>query len=469
MKIVQFTAQNVKRLKLVTITPKGHVIPITGRNGHGKTSVLDAIWWALGGKENITDVPVHRGAETGTITLDMGDFIVERVFTTKKKCSACKGTGSHFNPETKESERHDCEACRGSGAIAEAGTELTVRAPSAIEGKKGPKYDSPQEMLDALVGSLSFDPLEFNRSKQPEQFEILRKAMAIEFDFAGMVTANANDYKERARISKLAKEQRAIANGITFVEGTPEQPVDTDIISIRIRDAYSYNANIAIMQADRKRESEKLDDRLSKVEWERRRIVEMRTEADRLEQLAIQSEASLDEARNALKALPPVSELAPVADLEGKLEAAKYTNEQVRYRLRKQDAEAVAKAHDLTCSDLTRRMESREAAKVEAIGRAKMPVEGLGLGDGCVLYGGLPFEQASDAERLRVSIGIAMATNPKLRVIRIRDGSLLDEDSMKILADMAKAGDYQFWMERVDGSGKVGVVLEDGEVKADNQ
>jgi len=98
-----------------------------------------------------------------------------------------------------------------------------------------------------------------------------------------------------------------------------------------------------------------------------------------------------------------------------------------------------------------------------------MPVDGLGFGDGIVTLNDLPFEQASDAERLRVSIAIAMATNPKLRVIRIRDGSLLDEDSMKMIAEMAKDGDFQYWIERVDSTGTVGIVLEDGEVKADNQ
>ena len=114
-------------------------------------------------------------------------------------------------------------------------------------------------------------------------------------------------------------------------------------------------------------------------------------------------------------------------------------------------------------------MYARDTVKAAAISLAKMPVAGLSLGDGEVMLNELPFEQASDAERLKVSIAIAMAMNPKLRVIRIRDGSLLDENSMKAIAEMAHEGGYQFWVERVETSGKVGIVLEDGEVIADNQ
>jgi hypothetical protein len=78
---------------------------------------------------------------------------------------------------------------------------------------------------------------------------------------------------------------------------------------------------------------------------------------------------------------------------------------------------------------------------------------------------GHPFVQASDAEQLRASIAIAISMNPQIRVIRVRDGSLLDEDSIKLVAELAEANDCQVWLERVDSSGKIGFVLEDGHVK----
>ena len=98
-----------------------------------------------------------------------------------------------------------------------------------------------------------------------------------------------------------------------------------------------------------------------------------------------------------------------------------------------------------------------------------MPVAGLSLGNGIVMLDGLPLEQASDAQQLRLSVAVAMSANPKLRVIRIRDGSLLDEDGMALLAEMAKDREYQVWIEKVDSTGSVGVVMVDGEVAADHQ
>jgi hypothetical protein len=110
-------------------------------------------------------------------------------------------------------------------------------------------------------------------------------------------------------------------------------------------------------------------------------------------------------------------------------------------------------------------METRTAAKVKAIAEAKLPVPGMTLGDGVVLLNNVPFEQASDAQKLIASVRMAMAANPKLKLILIQNGSLLDAKAMELLAKLAEETGYQVFIERVDGSGKVGFVIEDGRVK----
>src|ERR1017187_8482228 len=80
MKIIRLTAENVKKIKVVDITPTGDLIQVTGKNGSGKSSVLDSIWWALGGEKNIQDVPIRTGTESARVRLDLGDMVVERVF-----------------------------------------------------------------------------------------------------------------------------------------------------------------------------------------------------------------------------------------------------------------------------------------------------------------------------------------------------------------------------------------------------
>src|SRR3990172_1148857 len=73
MKILKLTAENIKRLIAVEITPDGNLVQITGKNGNGKTSVLDAIWWALAGKKPIQSKPIRNGAHSAMITLVLGD------------------------------------------------------------------------------------------------------------------------------------------------------------------------------------------------------------------------------------------------------------------------------------------------------------------------------------------------------------------------------------------------------------
>ena len=100
------------------------------------------------------------------------------------------------------------------------------------------------------------------------------------------------------------------------------------------------------------------------------------------------------------------------------------------------------------------------------ISKAAYPVAGLGFDQlGGVTFNGLPFSQASTAEQLRVSVAIGLALNPQLRVLLIRDGSLLDDDSMKMVAKMAAKADAQVWIERVEIDGQVSVVIEDGAIK----
>jgi DNA repair exonuclease SbcCD ATPase subunit len=84
MRIVKFQAENIKRLVVVEIAPTGNVVQITGKNGAGKTSVLDAIYWALCGKDNIQSVPIRNGASEARIRLDLGEVIVTRKFTKRE-------------------------------------------------------------------------------------------------------------------------------------------------------------------------------------------------------------------------------------------------------------------------------------------------------------------------------------------------------------------------------------------------
>ena len=92
---------------------------------------------------------------------------------------------------------------------------------------------------------------------------------------------------------------------------------------------------------------------------------------------------------------------------------------------------------------------------------------GLTLGDDGPMLDGVPLEQASGAQKLRVSVALGIAMNPRLKVLLVRDASLLDEDSLALVAEMAAAADAQVWLERVGDGDPAAVVIDDGQVSGE--
>ena len=113
---------------------------------------------------------------------------------------------------------------------------------------------------------------------------------------------------------------------------------------------------------------------------------------------------------------------------------------------------------------LTAKIKSCDKKKALILESTKFPVDGLSFGENRVDYKGIPFGQCSSAEQLRVSVGMAVAMNPRLRIMLIRDGSLLDESNRRILAEMAEENDAQIWIECVSEGEPVGIVIEDGSI-----
>lgn len=115
--------------------------------------------------------------------------------------------------------------------------------------------------------------------------------------------------------------------------------------------------------------------------------------------------------------------------------------------------------------DISLSIESLDKQKEEALKACKFPIEGLAFNEEGVTYKGIPFGQCSAAERLRVSLAMAMAMNPKLKVLRVMDGSLLDSEHMKIIQDMCNELDYQVWIEQVQEGPGVGIYISDGSIE----
>lgn len=429
MKIIELYAENIKRLSAVEIAPNGALVQITGKNGNGKTSVLDAIWWALSSAKHIQSVPIRKGQNSALIRLDLGELKVTRTFRKAK------------------------------------GDADAVTTSLVVENADGARFPSPQRVIDDLVGALSMDPLEFMRADPREQLKTLR-AFVPDVDFAALEKANADDFAKRTELNRNAKALRAQAAGIAVPAGTPSERVDETALVEELEKAGEHNADIERRKANRDRAAEsiralevKRDDLIARAD-------DLRRQADALTAQAGEADDEATALRKKLADADPLPEPIDTADVRRRIAEARDANAAVAKREARADVEKRAAAIEAQSEELTAAMDARKVKAADAVAKASFPVEGLSIGDDGVMLNGLPLDQASDAEQLRTSIAIAMAMNPKLRVLRVRDGSLLDDDAIKLLAGMAEDRDFQVWLEKVDSSGKVGFVIEDGSVVA---
>ena len=151
--------------------------------------------------------------------------------------------------------------------------------------------------------------------------------------------------------------------------------------------------------------------------------------------------------------------------LQEKAASAEETNRRVRENIARAEVAKKLKAKRAASTNLTHEMDEIDEDKAKQLAEAPMPVEGLSFDESQVLFRGVPFSQASSAEQLRVSVAMAAAGNPDLRIMLIRDGSLLDPDSLKLISEFATDQDYQIWIERVGEGEECQVIIEDGQVK----
>jgi DNA repair exonuclease SbcCD ATPase subunit len=413
MRIIELRAENFRRLKAVAIRPDGNVVQITGANGQGKTSVLDAIWVALKGRAVAGSEPIRKGAEQAKIKVDLGELTIVRTFTQR-------------------------------------GKDISLTTSLKVTMADGEERKSPQAVLDALIGDLSFDPLIFERAKPVEQFEMLKKFVSG-FDFEGNSERRQKLYDNRTDLSRLAKRDRASEQNIVLPPGPKPQPADVAGKVEELRLAGVHNTNVANKEAMRDRLIATADTKRDEAERLRARAATLDNEADSVEAHA----AAID-----------VGEPIDTACLSVEIGKAEATRGVIMLHEQREAFARAAAAHEATVKRLTENIEALDNEREAAIAAAKIPVSGLSLIEGMVLLNDLPFANASHAERLVTSTAIAMMLNPTLRVIRIYEGSRLDSASYKVVTDMAKERDYQVWIETVDESGEVGVVIEDGEVTA---
>ena len=422
MRVLRLQAENVKRIKVIDITPDRHVVRITGANESGKTSVLDCLPFALNGLRAVCDVPLRVGTDSGFIKLDLGENGVVQFQVTRT-----------FN----EGGTSSLEVLSGEGAA----------------------YKSPQKVVGDFLSALSVDPHLFVRMPRDEQVKVLGDLIGITDGLNAIADARKEAFDTRTDVNRTIKQVKA----------------DLTTVERAVQDEHAQRVDVA-----------ELMQRLDAVQQsaiDHARLVELHRMADTACIAAEKRIADLEENilyARAVLANEEDTYHKTMADL-GKSTYDPMTDEVSNIRARMLNAErinadvAARQVRDQTREKLyalTVRAETLgdslaeyDAAQVELVSSAKMPLAGLSFGEHGVLYDGIPLDQSSPSRQIRISATMAIALNKSptaLRALRVQDVSLLDEVSLQELIDVAVEHDYQVWLEEVDRTGTVGFVMVDG-------
>lgn len=453
MKVVEFSAENFKKLRVVEISPKGHVVELTGKTGQGKTSVLDAVWAGLVGKRATPDKPVRRGAQKAKIKIGLGEERTEILVTRK------------------------------------IGVDGTQQLEVEYVDPKTRPSGTPQALLDELFSELTFDPMAFVRmptkSKDKavkSKLDVLKSVVKLDVDLDELAAADKVDFEERTEKLRETRALQSQLETISVQAGLPKAKVNDAAILTQISDADGINRKayatnekkrMAIAVVETKgREHLALQEHLLQTA---RKIDDLRKQVDEAVGLfdslsAREQIAAADRNLAEIEAAAMESgQFVDVSELGEQLKQAQIINREIEKRDRYEAIKAQRETAQKRAEVLTRQIEARAEKKTSAFEKATLPVDGLTFDEEGVLYNGVPIEQAGGAEQIRVSTALAMAMNHKLRILRIDNGESMDEDDMGVIAEMAAEHDYQLWISRVDSSGKVGIVIEDGEVKSVNE
>lgn len=430
-KIISLEVNNIKRIKAVSILADATMNTISGKNGNGKSSTLDAIEMALRGAKYIPDMPVRAGQEDARIVVETNEMTVTRHWT---------------NADT---------------------------SYLKIVTKQLGKIANPQDTLNAIVGNLSFDPLEFATMEPKKRIGILKEITKL--DFSKLEAEYKTTFAERAGVKKEYETLKTLTDQFSQEE-LIKPDFDIEDIKFKRSEAEKHNQEIDKLSDYLIPENEKAikasESSATSIELE---IKELKNQIKTIEQTIFAKNQSVEMyRRNAYEATVELAKKFELKENSKKIntdqfdEMMKRQNQyEAELKTRKSNLEVIRTRDDkfTLANKMTARLEEIIKEKEKQITNANMPIKGLSFADNDILFNEIPFIQLSTSEQIQVSMSIAMALNPRLRIIIIKNGSLLDSDAMKKIYDLAHENNFQIWLEKVadtpDGNS---IFIEDGEV-----
>lgn len=407
MKIAKLELENVKRVKAVEIEPAlDGLTVIGGKNGQGKTSVLDAIAWALGGE--------------------------------KYRPSSAQREGSMLPPRL--------HVVLDNGIVVERSGEKSSLKVTDPSGKR-----AGQMLLDQFVEKLALDLPKFLNQNSKEKASTLLKVIGMEAEVRALDEKENAAYNRRHALGQIADQKRKFANEMQDFPDAPSEPVSASELIQQQQAILLKNA-----------ENQKLRDNLKAIEANieqfRQLIEEYQAKIDSYKASMEQAMSDAEIARKDVSELQDES----TAELEASLAQIDEINAKVRANMDKE--KAMQEANDISAQydALTDEIEGYRKDRRDLLSKANLPLPDLSVENGELLYRGMAWDCMSSAEQMIVSVAIIRALNPKCGFVLIDKMEQFDTDTLSAFGKWLEEQGLQAICTRVSSGDECEIIIEDG-------
>ena len=408
VKISKLEIENVKRVRAVALEPSAAGLTVIGgRNGQGKTSVLDAICWALGGEKFRPSKPWREGSVIPPeIHVELSNGItVER-----------KGK---------------------SGA-------LKVSDPS---GQR-----SGQQLLNTFVEQLALNLPKFMEASDKEKANTLLQIIGVGDQLAALEAEENRLYNERTVVGRMGDQKRKYADELPHWDGVPADIVTPTELIQRQQEILARNAQRQQWIRDYERICQQRDAVDDQIKLAEERLRTLRATAAELEKQAVAAQKS-----------PAELQMESTTELEADLARIDITNAKIRDNLSREKAREDAQQYADQYTALTEQLEAVRARKTSLLDGAALPLPGLGITDGALTYNGHPWDGMSGSEQLRVATAIVRRLNPDCGFVLMDKLEQMDADTLREFGQWLEGEGLQVIATRVSTGDECSIIISDGE------
>lgn len=417
VKITALEAENVKRIKAVALTPSPTGLTLVGgNNNQGKTSVLDALAWALGGDRFRPDAAQRDGAIAPAhlkVTLSNG-VIVER---------------------------------KGKNA------SLTVTDPT---GRR-----SGQQLLNAFVEPLALDLPRFMDASDKEKADILLRIIGIGAELHTRDLEIKGLYDKRTFTGQLAAQKKHFAEEMISYPEAPDEPVSASELIRQQQDILARNGENQRLRAQYAELEQQVQQCVDELKRTRERIATLQQLADELDAKHTKLFNQRETARKTVSQLQDES----TAELEASIRDIEETNRKVRANLEKSRAEDEAAQYASEYDRLTESIQQKRAERMALLNGADLPLPGLSVEDGVLTYKGKHWRDISGSDQLRVAAAIVRRLNPDCGFVLLDKLEQMDMTTLQEFSAWLEAEGLQAIATRVSTGSECQIIIEDGMVK----